>query len=76
MRPSMPPSKRKRKAFCQQLPDDLSAAGSQSRTGCKFALSRRGSRQQQVGHIGAGDEQHESDGPKQNQQWKARIANH
>jgi hypothetical protein len=68
------PSKRKRKAFCKQLPDDLTAAGSESRTGSKLALPRRGSCQQQVGNVGAGNEENEADSAPQYEQWKARIA--
>ena len=68
------PGKRKRKAFCEQLPDDLTTAGSESRTGSKLALSRRGPCQQQVGNIGAGNQENEADSAQQYEQWKARVA--
>ena len=48
-------------AFGQQLPDDAPAAGAEGGAHGHFFLPRERTRQQQVRHIRAGDEQNERD---------------
>ncbi len=50
-------------ALDQKLPNDTPAACSQSRADCGFARPSDRSRKQQVRHVGAGDQQHKSNGP-------------
>ena len=47
--------------FGEQLADDAGAAGSQGGADGKLALAACGAHQQQIGHVGAGDQQHQAD---------------
>jgi hypothetical protein len=47
-------------ALGQKLPHERPPSGSQSQPDGHFTAARGGARQQQVGHIGAGDQQHQS----------------
>src|SRR5262245_25987943 len=62
-------------ALSQQLPHDAPSAGAHRHTHGDFSLPRRSARQQQVGHVRAGDQQHASDGAQQDQQRRPDIAN-
>ena len=50
------------------------AAGAQGDAHGDFALPRFGTREQKVGDVGAGDQQHEGDGAEQDQQRLVNIA--
>src|SRR5262249_48888106 len=60
-------------AFGQQLPHDPPASRAERRADGDLLLSRFGSRQQQVGHVGASDQQEEADRDQQRQQSRTRI---
>ena len=64
---------RQRHAFGQQLPDDASAAGADGGSQGNFTLAGRGTHQQQVRDVGAGNEQHEGDGGAENEQRGPRA---
>ena len=61
-------------AFGEELADDAGAAGSQGGADGKLALAAGGAHQQQVGHVGAGDQQHQADGAQQHEQRFAGVA--
>ena len=71
MRPSSSAGEREREAFRQQLADDLTAACAKSGARGEFALSRRGSCQEQIGDIGARNEENEADSSEQNQKTES-----
>ena len=52
---------RERDALDEQLPHEPETAGAERRPHRQLALPRRRARQEQVGDVGAGDEQHEAD---------------
>ena len=56
-------------AFDDELPDDAGAAGAEGRADGDLLLPGGGAGQQQVGHVGAGDEKHEADQPLQDDEW-------
>jgi hypothetical protein len=56
---------RKQHAFGQQLPDDSPSARTQRRPQCNLSRAGRTARQQQIGHIGAGDQQYQKHGTEQ-----------
>jgi hypothetical protein len=51
----------KKDAFREKLPDNAEAVRAQSQTNADFPESRRGSRGQQISHVGAGDQEHQPD---------------
>ena len=59
---------REQHALDEQLPDDAPAAGAQGDTHRDFARSLGGTRQQQIGHVRARDQQHERDGAHQREE--------
>ena len=65
---------RENQALGEQLPDDLAAAGAESRPRGELTLPGRGPRQQKIGYVRAGDQQHEADSSEQNHKWEASIA--
>jgi hypothetical protein len=50
---------RQQNALGEQLPDEARSVGAERDAHCHFMPARRGAHQQQVGNVGAGDEQHE-----------------
>ena len=54
--------KRQKQAFGEQFAHDARAGGAESGADGEFAGAARGTRQQQVGDVGAGDQQDEADG--------------
>ena len=60
--------------FGQELPQQPPASGAERRADRELPLPRLGARQQQVGEIGAGDEQHEPDRALQHPQRRADAA--
>ena len=61
-------------AFSQQLAHDARAAGSQCGADRELAFADGGAHQQQIGDIGAGDQQHQSYRAQHHQQRIARVA--
>ena len=59
-RPTTPPRDRQEHALGQQLSGEAAAAGAERRPHRQFLLPRQRPRQQQVGDVGARDQQHES----------------
>ena len=55
-------------ALDEHLPDEARPAGPERRSDDALPRSRHGARQQQVGDVGARDEQHEADGAEHQQQ--------
>ena len=72
--PRTPPSRRQDQALGEQLPRDPSAAGTERRANRQFAAAGRGPRQQQVGDVGAADEQHEADHAQEQHRGHAQVA--
>ena len=62
---------RQHDAFGQQLPDDSAAAGAERTPDGDLALARRAAGEQEVGHIGADDQQHDADRRDQHPQGRA-----
>ncbi len=60
--------KPKHDALDQHLPDQPPSAGAKGSADRDFTLTRRRSRQHQVGHVGAGDQKYESNGAKKNEE--------
>ena len=56
------------------MPHDARLRGSQCAADGKFTATRRGARQEQVGDVRAGDQQHKSHGSEQYQERRADIA--
>ena len=63
-------------ALGQELADQPSPAGSERRPDGELALPRGAGGQQQVGQVGAGDEQHDADGRSEHQQAAPRSSHH
>jgi hypothetical protein len=73
----MPPargSRAEQHTFGQQLLHDAPAAGAERSTQRDLLGPAVGAHQQQVGQVGAGDEQHQRDGAEQHQQRQPRVA--
>ena len=62
--------------FGDQLADQARAAGAEGRAHRELAVSRRAAREQQVGDVRAGHEQHESNRAQQHQQRPLDVADH
>ena len=56
---------REQRAFCKQLPDEPPASGAERASNRHLTAARGGAGQQQVGPVGAGDQQHQGDGTPQ-----------
>ncbi len=67
-----PSDRRQHEALDEQLPHDLPARRAERRAQRELALTGGAARQQQVRDVGAGDEQHESDGAEQQPQRRLR----
>ena len=61
-------------ALGQELADEPPAAGPQRGADRDLARARRGAGEQQVGDVGAGDEQHEADRAQQEEESRADVA--
>ena len=66
-------SARQSKALYQQLRNDARPAAAQREPHGDLFLPRRGARDQQIRHVRAGDQQHQSDDRRQHQQRASRI---
>ena len=60
----------------EQLPDDAAASRAEDDADRQLLLPRLRSREQQVGHVGARDEQHRADGEQQHHQRRPHVAEH
>ncbi len=60
----------------QQLPEEPGARGAEGGAQRELLLARRGAREEQVGHVGAGDEEHEADGTQEDEQGPSHVADH
>ena len=60
--------------FTEQLADDSTPAGAKRGANSDFFRARSGSREKQVGDIGAGDQQHETDGTQEDQQRGSDVS--
>ena len=67
---------REDQAFEQALARDAAPAGAERRPHGEFLVASFGAGQQQVGHIGTGDEEHETDCREQHPQHLADAADH
>jgi hypothetical protein len=63
-------------AFGEELADDASASGADGDADGDLPAACHGAGQQQVGDVGAGDQQHETDRAHQTQKRGAHIADH
>ena len=68
------PDRREHQAFGQELADDARPAGAQRRPDRQLTRAHRGARQQQVGDVGAADEQHEADDAEEQHRRQAELA--
>ena len=60
----------------EELAQQPDAAGAERRANGQLRLARRGAREQQVGDVRAGHEQHEPDGAEQDQERRPHVAEH
>ncbi len=67
---------RQQQALDHQLADQPRATGAERSPHRELAPPPGCAHQQEVGHVGAGDEQHEPDGAEEQQEHRARPANH
>ena len=74
--PATPPSALKTRLSARSWPISRSPAGSERRPHGELALPRGAGGQQQVGQVGAGDEQHDADGRSEHQQAAPRASHH
>ena len=65
---------RQHDALGQQLPDDAPPAGAERRAHRQLARADRRAREQQVGDVGAADQQHESDDAEEQHRREPQIA--
>ena len=61
-------------ALCQQLPDKAPPAGAKGEAQTQFILAGGSTRELQAGDIGAGDDQHHSDGDHDEQNGELQSA--
>ena len=71
--PTAPPMDRQQHALGQQLADDAPAAGAEREPDRDLAPPRRGRRQQQVGDVGARDQQHGADDAAEQQRDRLHL---
>ena len=62
------------KAFGQELADDAATRGSHGDADGEFTLAAGGADEQQICHVGAGDEQDEADGSEEDEERRAHVA--
>jgi len=62
------------KALGEHLLEDAGAGGAKSEAHGEFAAAARGAREQEIGDVGAGDEEHEADGADEHEQSGANVA--
>ncbi len=74
MRPSTPPGHAEHHAFGEQLAHDARTFRAKRGADGEFALPSGGAHQQQVGDVGAGNQQDESHGAQQNEQRLAGVS--
>ena len=67
---------RQQNTLGEQLPHQPLPAGAQSRPDGDLLLAPRRAREQQVRHIGAGDQQHQRHRPHQHEQGAAHVSHH
>src|SRR6185437_2659772 len=67
---------RQENAFRKKLARDSPRTGSDGGAYRDLSLSRRSSRQQEARYVSAGNQQHESDGAKQDKQSRTKLARH
>ena len=65
---------REHQAFGEQLADEACTLRAQGLPYGELARPRSGARQQQVGDVGAGDQQHQADDGHQDLQWFGELA--
>ena len=63
-------------AFGEELADEAAAGGAERAAHRHLAFARRRAREQQVGDVGAGDQQDEADGAEKHQHGLADVADH
>src|SRR5512132_3668990 len=71
-----PSSEGKQQAFGQQLTNDATATSTQCGAKRKLFYARTRSREQQIGNVGAADEEHECNGAPQDKQGTTCRANY
>ena len=69
-----PASQAEYDAFGDQLADDATTAGAESRSNADLPGASHGTGEHQISDVEAPDEQHAYDGPEQNRQGPARVA--
>ena len=67
---------RDHQALGEQLTNDVPASGAERRARSKFPLARGGANQQQIRNVGAGNQEHQTDGAKQYVKGRTSIADH
>ena len=67
---------RQHHALDNQLADEAPASGAHRGADGHLLLAAHGPRQQQVGHVGAGDEQHQRDRAQQQEQRRPHVLHH
>ncbi len=72
--PGDPAGQAQDQAFGDQLTNEAPASRSERGSDGELALAARGTGEQQAGHVGARDEQHEADRTKQDEQRAAHVA--
>ena len=74
--PERPADDRQQQAFGEQLPDDSPVRGAERGPHRHLLAPPDRARQQQVGDVRAGDQQHEADGRHQHDQRSPHVADH
>ena len=74
--PTAPPEQRQQQALDQQLPHEAPARRAERRADGDLAPPHRRAREQQVRHVGAGDEEHHGHGAGQREEERPRFADH
>ncbi len=76
IKPQAAANRREQHAFGQQLRDDAAAGGADGRSNRDLAAAPGGADQQQVGDVGAGDQQDEPDRAEQHVEGRADVGDH
>ena len=74
--PAMPPASDEQQALGQHLPQQPRRAGAERRAQTQLALAHGAAREQQVGDVDAGDQQHERDRAGEHEQRRANLLDH
>ena len=72
-RPGRPADERQQQAFGHELPDDAPPVRAERRPDRQLTRPHRGPRQQQVGDVGAADQQHEADDAEEEERRPAQL---